>query len=439
VRPICGGRMKIYRIVLFIGILSISFLSAEVLFYSATSEPNPTHTNSGMAIIKSNLATSEKDTLRDKTVIDVSDDGLAMLIVGQMYDFALADTGFRILKTFPSHQFFTGQFSASGDLVSLVDFGNEYFNNKLYSLSLVNDTLELIDSAIYHENIPVFSFSEDKLAYVRYSSLYTDPSDKINNPQELVVCNFTNGSKIVLSDSALDGGDGFSVLQWHPSDSLLYYLSPQGFAEINVFTGQKSFVDSSALLKPFFTDHGNTVIYNNRYGTIFYNRMAMIKDTVYDLLTLDISPDSTKFIGILWSSIAAIGDYNRVALNFYDIEDKTFQVSQDSIFITDGFVRCFWRSLVDVQIQKQAPHGVGSVLTSSPNPFNPATAISYAIPGNGQAELGIYSLAGKLVYRTLVSGSGSFVWDASDQGSGVYVCRLEAAGKVMARRMVCLK
>ena len=74
-----------------------------------------------------------------------------------------------------------------------------------------------------------------------------------------------------------------------------------------------------------------------------------------------------------------------------------------------------------------------------PNPFNPSTTISYSIPGNGRAMLSIFSFSGQCVFQKQVAGSGSFSWDASKQGSGVYVCRLEAGGKVVARRMVFIR
>jgi len=86
--------------------------------------------------------------------------------------------------------------------------------------------------------------------------------------------------------------------------------------------------------------------------------------------------------------------------------------------------------------------GQACVVSICPNPFNPSTMISYAIPGNGQTELAIFSLAGKLIYRKQVSGKGSYAWDASGQPSGVYVCRInagEAGSKVISRRMILIR
>lgn len=83
-----------------------------------------------------------------------------------------------------------------------------------------------------------------------------------------------------------------------------------------------------------------------------------------------------------------------------------------------------------------------------PNPFNPSTRIAFALPGEGPVKVSIYDTAGRLV-RTLVdgvraAGSQEVRWDGksdsgSDVASGVYIYRLEAAGRVLGGRMVLLK
>ncbi len=82
-------------------------------------------------------------------------------------------------------------------------------------------------------------------------------------------------------------------------------------------------------------------------------------------------------------------------------------------------------------------------LTARPNPFNPRTAIHYAVAAPGTVRLRIYDPRGRLV-RTLVDGVApagrhSVVWDGADArgravASGVYVVELESgAGRAEAR------
>ncbi len=93
-----------------------------------------------------------------------------------------------------------------------------------------------------------------------------------------------------------------------------------------------------------------------------------------------------------------------------------------------------------------------------PNPFNPSTTISFALPegrsggGGGQGgtrvTLAIYNLRGSRVALLAdgfyQAGIHRFEWDGTDEAgralsSGVYFYRLHASGRVMTRKMILLK
>lgn len=83
-----------------------------------------------------------------------------------------------------------------------------------------------------------------------------------------------------------------------------------------------------------------------------------------------------------------------------------------------------------------------------PNPFNPLTTISFAIPTASQARLQIVDLRGRLV-ATLIdelipAGHHTVTWNGrGDTGrempSGVYLSRLEAEGRVVHGRMTLVR
>jgi hypothetical protein len=83
-----------------------------------------------------------------------------------------------------------------------------------------------------------------------------------------------------------------------------------------------------------------------------------------------------------------------------------------------------------------------------PNPFNPATTISFTLPDDAQVDLSIYNLQGQLV-KTMVSealdaGIKAVVWNGTDASgnpvaSGVYFYRLRAGKSVMTKKMILLK
>lgn len=89
-----------------------------------------------------------------------------------------------------------------------------------------------------------------------------------------------------------------------------------------------------------------------------------------------------------------------------------------------------------------------SLAQNSPNPFNPTTDISFAIPRKGQVRLEIYNLLGQRV-RTLLDdnlmpGVHTVTFDGRNEdgqniASGIYFYRLKAVGEIRTRKMVLLK
>jgi len=80
------------------------------------------------------------------------------------------------------------------------------------------------------------------------------------------------------------------------------------------------------------------------------------------------------------------------------------------------------------------PAAVRVALAVAPNPFNPLTTLSFALPSDGRARLAVFDPEGRLV-RVLVdgplaAGQHSTTWDGRDgagraMGSGIYLARLE--------------
>jgi predicted esterase len=84
-----------------------------------------------------------------------------------------------------------------------------------------------------------------------------------------------------------------------------------------------------------------------------------------------------------------------------------------------------------------------SVSQNYPNPFKPATTISFALPQAADVTLTVYNVLGRQV-RELASGTkpaGTYevTFDATGVPSGVYLYRLQAGDYVETRRMVVVK
>ncbi len=83
-----------------------------------------------------------------------------------------------------------------------------------------------------------------------------------------------------------------------------------------------------------------------------------------------------------------------------------------------------------------------------PNPFNPATTISFTLPQRLHVNLSVYNLEGKLVTtlvdETMEDGFEEVSWYGRDSkgnpvSSGVYFYQLKAEGKTLTKKMVLLK
>lgn len=79
------------------------------------------------------------------------------------------------------------------------------------------------------------------------------------------------------------------------------------------------------------------------------------------------------------------------------------------------------------------------MLECFPNPFNPATVVSFSSGSGGMAVLALYDVRGRQV-RTLFSGNAApglnrVTFNAAGLASGVYVARLVAGNKVLERKI----
>lgn len=78
-----------------------------------------------------------------------------------------------------------------------------------------------------------------------------------------------------------------------------------------------------------------------------------------------------------------------------------------------------------------------------PNPFNPSTTIRFSLPHETRVRVEVFDLLGRKV-RTLLDeelprGTHSLVWDASQQASGVYYCRLQTKEIILTRAILLQK
>ena len=99
---------------------------------------------------------------------------------------------------------------------------------------------------------------------------------------------------------------------------------------------------------------------------------------------------------------------------------------------------------VETDSIKTAPLPKQYMLYSNyPNPFNPSTVISYALPRSSNVTLKVYDMMGRevttLVNKTQEAGHHTVQFDASKLSSGVYFYSIKAEGFLASRKMLLIK
>jgi deoxyribonuclease-1 len=100
------------------------------------------------------------------------------------------------------------------------------------------------------------------------------------------------------------------------------------------------------------------------------------------------------------------------------------------------------RDLAGVERDDTAPAGL-RLAQNSPNPFRARTTIEFGLPSASAVDLSVYNIRGQLVATLLEAdrvspGAYRVDFDAGGLPSGVYYCRLTAAGRTETRRMVLI-
>jgi hypothetical protein len=129
----------------------------------------------------------------------------------------------------------------------------------------------------------------------------------------------------------------------------------------------------------------------------------------------------------------------------------TYGGQEYSCCVNTTIVQCsHWRvgenaewGLEEVDHPEVALPSVTSLAQGYPNPFNAVTEIRYTLAEEGEVVLEVYNLKGQLV-ESLVNGwerAGvhTITWKPAGIGSGLYLCKLAAAGRTRAVRLTLLK
>ncbi len=87
-----------------------------------------------------------------------------------------------------------------------------------------------------------------------------------------------------------------------------------------------------------------------------------------------------------------------------------------------------------------SPFGALALSRTVPNPFTARTAFSFTLPNAARVRVGLFDIGGREVARLVDDqrGAGNYplTLDGSQLPAGVYLLRLEAAGRLLTRTLV---
>ena len=78
-----------------------------------------------------------------------------------------------------------------------------------------------------------------------------------------------------------------------------------------------------------------------------------------------------------------------------------------------------------------------------PNPFNPVTMISFAVPSEMEVHVAIHDMLGReiveLANGVYSTGNYNLQWDAGNQASGIYFVKMIAGGETNIQKLMLVK
>ncbi|MFA6617478.1 MAG: T9SS type A sorting domain-containing protein [Candidatus Neomarinimicrobiota bacterium] len=105
------------------------------------------------------------------------------------------------------------------------------------------------------------------------------------------------------------------------------------------------------------------------------------------------------------------------------------------------------RPSIDFTPEKFIPSAIQTpdtynILSAYPNPFNPSTFLEFTLSHDANTRLDLYDIRGRhiktLIEDHLYSGTYTFLLNAADLGSGVYICRLSQNGLTLDNQKILL-
>ncbi len=225
-------------------------------------------------------------------------------------------------------------------------------------------------------------------------------------------------------------------------DSVIYYIGGKGIVNNNyVTTNMVHYAKiTSAGIYETWARSNFPINTNNHSGTVIINKSLFVAGGVDsnniplecyqgELLDRNILwfgsynlPDPTEYAGLVYNNgfLYYLTGFGSNSIYIAKIDDSLTAVTENNK-IPNDFI----------------------LYNNYPNPFNPATTISYFLNKNSNVTLKVYDVLGKeisvLVNDNLPAGKHKYKFSGNGLSSGVYFYQIDVSGKIKTGKMILIK
>jgi len=184
--------------------------------------------------------------------------------------------------------------------------------------------------------------------------------------------------------------------------------------------------------------YGDILELGSSFGRTGHMTGYLGSDWVDSSYIFTINPDNTQDLHRMHSTQGAYGDFNGDGAGDFCIVAKPLHIGPRMAIYAGN---PDWE--VSVFQPEVYPKTYQLITESYPNPFNSTTTITYTLPKSGEVKLSIHDLHGReiavLQNGIQTAGYNTAIWNAIDQPSGLYFCRLQSEGEFTTTKLMLLK
>ena len=189
---------------------------------------------------------------------------------------------------------------------------------------------------------------------------------------------------------------------------------------------------------------GNIYVTGSFRGTTNFGSFNLISNGIEDIFVAKIDFNGNW----LWAESAGGSSYDRGYAISTDAERNVYvtgyfigSINYDPFNLTSfGESDIFVAKIGNITSAENEIIPTIEALSNYPNPFNPLTNIQFNIKENEKGVLSIFNVKGQLIEsQQYNSGKHNYLWDASNQSSGIYLYKLETESINETKKMLLLK